>query len=213
MIVRSSSRALARGLVLLVLAGCAGKQTVPIGDFTEPVAQPVWKLGDEWTYRYDGSSGTGTFAWRVERMENVAGVPHYVVTAGAREIFYRADNLGFTREALDGKISREISPSAWRVVAFPLQVGQSWSMKYVERRPIEQETESVERRCAAEGRDTVTVPAGTFATVRIVCTNALTNAWVLTLWYAPFVHHMVKDEYPLKSGGRSSRELLTFSLK
>jgi hypothetical protein len=36
---------------------------------------------------------------------------------------------------------------------------------------------------------------------------------VLTLWYAPFVHHMVKDEYPLKTGGRSSRELLNFSLR
>lgn len=166
-----------------------------------------------WAYRYNGSSGSGTFAWRVERVENLSGVPHYVVTAGPREIFYRVDNLGFTREALDGKISREISPSAWRVVAFPLRVGQSWSMKYVEKRPIEQETESVERRCAAEGRDTVTVPAGTFATIRVVCTNALTNAWVLTLWYAPFVNHMVKDEYPLKTGGRSSRELLNFSLR
>ena len=166
-----------------------------------------------WAYRYDGSSGSGTFAWRVERVENLSGVPHYVVTAGPREIFYRVDDLGFTLEAPGGKISREISPSAWRVVAFPLRVGQSWSMKYVEKRPIEQETESVERRCAAEGRDTVTVPAGTFATIRIVCTNALTNAWVLTLWYAPFVHHMVKDEYPLKTGGRSSRELVSFSLR
>lgn len=213
MVRRSPSHALGGALVLLLLAGCVGKQAAPIGDFTEPVAQPVWKLGDVWAYRYDGSSGSGTFAWRVERVENLSGVPHYVVTAGAREIFYRVDNLGFTREAVDGKISREISPSAWRVVAFPLRVGQSWSMKYVEKRPIEQETESVERRCAAEGRDTVTVPAGTFATIRIVCTNALTNAWVLTLWYAPFVNHMVKDEYPLKTGGRSSRELLNFSLR
>jgi len=134
------------------------------------------------------------------------------VTAGPREIFYRIDDLGFTRETLDGKISREISPSTWRVVAFPLRVGQSWSMKYVERRPVEQETESVERRCAAEGQEAVTVPAGTFATIRIACTNTRANAWVLTLWYSPVVHHMVKDEYPLKTGGRASRELLKFSV-
>lgn len=206
-------RPAALALVVLLLAGCALKQPVPIGDFTEPVAQPAWKVGDEWAYRYAGASGAGTFAWRVDRKENLAGVPHYVVTAGPREIFYRVDDLGFTRETLDGKISREISPSTWRVVAFPLRVGQFWSMKYVERRPLEQETESVERRCAAEGRETVTVPAGTFAAIRIVCANALTNAWVLTLWYSPFVHLMVKDEYPLKTGGRSSRELLRFSLK
>jgi hypothetical protein len=201
------------GFVLLLLAGCASKQPVPVGDFTEPVAQPVWKAGDEWAYRYDGASGSGTFIWRVDRTENLAGVPHYIVTAGPREIFYRVDDLGFTRETLDGKISREISPSAWRVVAFPLRVGQSWSMKYVERRPIEGETESVERRCVAEKQETVTVPAGTFAAIRVVCTNTRANAWVLTLWYAPVVHHMVKDEYPLRTGGRSSRELLKFSLK
>ena len=213
MTTRSPGCSAALGLVLLFLAGCAGKQAVPVADFTEPVAQPVWKAGDEWAYRYGGASGSGAFVWRVDRTENLAGAPHYVVAADPREIFYRVDDLGFTRETLDGKISREISPSAWRVVAFPLRVGQSWRMKYVESRPIEGETEGVERRCAAEGRETVTVPAGTFAAIRIVCTNALTNTWVLTLWYAPFVHHMVKDEYPLKTGGRSSRELRKFSLR
>lgn len=201
------------GLVLLLLVGCASKQPVPVDDFTEPVAQPIWKVGDEWSYRYDGALGSGKFTWRVARMERLADVPHYVVTAGPREIFYRADDLGFTRETLDGKISREITPSSWRVVAFPLRVGQSWSMKYVERRPIEQETESVERRCTAEDRETVTVPAGTFDTIRIACIGVLTKTWVLTLWYSPVVQHMVKDEYPVKTGGRGSRELLEFKVQ
>jgi len=186
---------------------------MPARDMTGPVAQPVWKAGDEWAYRYDGASGSGTFVWRVDRTENLAGVPHYVITAGTREIFYRVDDLGFTQETLGGKISREISPSTWRVVAFPLRVGQSWTMKYLERRPIEQETESVERRCAAEAQEDVTVPAGTFAAIRIVCTNMQSNAWVLTLWYSPVVHHMVRDEYPVRTGGRASRELLGFRLQ
>ena len=206
-------RALGLGLVLVILTGCHAKQVTPAPDITASVAQPVWKAGDEWAYRFDGAAGSGTFVWRVDRTENLGGVPHYVVTAGAREIFYRVDDLGFTRETLDGKISREISPSTWRVVAFPLRVGQSWTMKYVERRPIEGATESVERRCAAEGQETVTVPAGRFAAMRIVCTNTRSNAWVLTLWYSPVVHHMVKDEYPVRTGGRASRELLKFRLQ
>src|SRR5262249_55417305 len=151
------------GLALVVFTGCHAKQVTPALDIAGSVAQPVWKAGDEWAYRYDGAAGSGTFVWRVDRTENLGGVPHYVVTAGARAICYRVDELGFTRETLDGKISREISPSTWRVAAFPLRVGGSWTMKYVERRPAEQETESVERRCAAEGQETVTVPAGTFA--------------------------------------------------
>lgn len=206
-------RALGLGLVLIILTGCNAKQVTPALDITGPVAQPVWKAGDEWAYRYDGASGSGTFVWRVDRTENLAGVPHYVVTADTREIFYRVDDLGFTRETLGGKVSREISPSTWRVVVFPLRVGQSWTMKYVERRPVEQETESVERRCAAEGQEAVTVPAGTFAAIRVVCTDTRSNVWVLTLWYSPVVHHMVKDEYPVRTGGRASRELLRFRLQ
>ena len=206
-------RTLGLGLVLVILTGCNAKQVAPPLDMTSPVAQPVWRAGDEWAYRYDGASGSGTFVWRVDRTENLGGVAHYVVIAGTREIFYRVDDLGFTRETLAGKISREISPSTWRVVAFPLRVGQSWTMKYVERRPIEQETESVERRCAAEAQEDVTVPAGTFAAIRIVCTNIRSSAWVLTLWYSPVVHHMVKDEYPVRTGGRASRELLGFRLQ
>jgi len=146
-------------------------------------------------------------------METLANEPHYVITAGTREIFYRVADFEFTKEILDGKTVRQISPSIWRPVAFPLSVGQSWDMKYLETRPTEPQTENVERRCVAEGEEALTVPAGTFATIRIVCKNMRTNSWVMTVWYAPEVKHMVKDEYPVRTGGRASRELLMFRLK
>jgi len=130
-------------------------------------------------------------------METLANEPHYVITAGTREIFYRVADFGFTKEALEGKIVRQISPSTWRPVAFPLSVGLSWDMKYLETRPTEQQTENVERRCVAEGEEALTVPAGTFATIRIVCKNMRNNSWVTTVWYSPEVNHMVKDEYPV----------------
>jgi len=180
---------------------------------TRPIAQPVWKVGNEWAYRYESPSGTGTFVWRLDRIENLANGSHYVITTGTREIFYREADHGFTKETLDGKTIRAISPSAWRWVAFPLSVGVSWDMKYVETRPTELQTENIERRCVAEGEETLTVPAGTFATIRIVCNNTRNNAWVATVWYSPEVNHMVRDEYVVRAGGRAKRELLMFRLK
>ena len=180
---------------------------------TGPIVQPVWKVGNEWAYRYETPSGSGTFVWRLDRIEALANEPHYVITADTREIFYRVADLGFTKEILDGKTVRQISPSTWRTVAFPLSVGLSWDMKYLETRPTEQQTENLERRCVAEAEEALTVPAGTFATIRIVCNNTRNNAWVITVWYSPEVNHIVKDEYPVRTGGRTSRELLMFRLK
>ncbi len=179
----------------------------------EDIRKPQWKVGNEWAYRYESPSGTGTFVWRLDRIENLANWSHYVITTGTREIFYREADHGFTKETLDGKTIRAISPSAWRWVAFPLSVGVSWDMKYVETRPTEQQTENIERRCVAEGEETLTVPAGTFATIRIVCNNTRNNAWVATVWYSPEVNHMVRDEYVVRAGGRAKRELLMFRLK
>jgi hypothetical protein len=33
-----------------------------------PIQAPVWKVGNEWAYRYDTPAGTGTFVWSVDRV-------------------------------------------------------------------------------------------------------------------------------------------------
>jgi hypothetical protein len=181
---------------------------------TGPIAMPTWKVGSEWAYRYESPSGSGSFVWRLDRVEDLANEPHYVIVAGTRELFYRVADRGFTRENLDGKPISEVSPPAsWKWVAFPLAVGLSWDMRYRETRPTELVRETIERRCVAEAEEAVTVPAGTFATIRVVCKNPRTDAWVSTMWYSPEVTHMVKDEFAARTGGRTSRELLMFRLK
>jgi len=182
------------------------------GRTTGPVAMPAWKVGDEWEYRYEHPSGTGTFVWRLDRTEILDDVPHYVITVGTREIFYRMSDLGFTQETVDGQIVRRVSPSVWRFVSFPLSVGLSWDMKYRETRPLEQQTEEIERRCVAEAEEALTVRAGTFATFRIVCRDTRNDTWVSTLWYSPEVTHIVRDEYAVRGGGRAWRELIRFTL-
>jgi hypothetical protein len=181
---------------------------------TGPIVKPEWKIGSEWAYLYESPSESRTFVWRLDRIEDLANEPHYVIRAGSREIFYRVADRGFTKETLNGRTVREVSPSAaWKSVTFPLRVGLLWDMKYSETRPTEQGTNNIERRCRAEKEESVTVPAGTFATIRIDCWDSRTGAWASTAWYSPEVSHMVKEEFALRAGGRESRELLMFRLK
>ena len=173
---------------------------------------PTWKVGDEWGYRYEQPTGSGTFVWSVVRIESLNNVQHFVIKTGTREIFYRISDLAFTRETVDGQTIREVTPSDWRFVAFPLHVGKSWEMKYQEMRPVARQTEDIERKCTVEAEERVTVPAGTFPTFRIICHNSRNNALVMTVWYAPEVRHIVREESALATG-RQFRELIAYKLR
>lgn len=170
---------------------------------------PVWRTGDEWAYRYENPESTGTFVWSVDRIETVGGEPHYIIVTGTREIFYRVTDLGFTRETVRGKVVREITSSSWRFIAFPLMAGKSWDMEYHEERPVDRQSEDVQRRCMAEADETITVPAGTFAAVRVSCKNLRNDAWLITLWYSAQVGHLVREE-AVTTGGKRVRELIAY---
>ncbi len=58
-----------------------------------------------------------------------------------------------------------------------------------------QKTEQVQRKCTAEGEEVVSVPAGKFQTLRIICVNSRDDATVGTFWYAPSVRQIAKAEF------------------
>lgn len=177
-----------------------------------PIVLPTWKVGSEWAYRYETPAGTGTFVWSLDRIETYDGQPHYVIKTGTREIFYRVTDLAFSLETVNKEAVRRVMPSDWRWVAFPLEPGKSWDMKFHESRPADRQTEEIERRCVAEAEETVTVPAGTFPTVRVRCTNARNDAWLVTIWYSPQVTHLVREETAV-TGGKRIRELVNYRLR
>ena len=107
---------------------------------------------------------------------------------------------------------RASRPSQWRWVEFPLTVGKSWEMKWTDERPQDRQTESIERRCIAESPETVTVPAGTFETIRVACYNMRDGAKVLTFWYAPAVRQFVRGQFPSASG-LELREMIGHKLR
>ena len=75
------------------------------------IAPPIWRVGDEWAYRWENSRGAGTFVWSVDREEGVDGVaytlghgvPHGRVPSGAP----RSD-AGCARSVVPAGTSRSI---------------------------------------------------------------------------------------------------------
>jgi hypothetical protein len=175
-------------------------------------APPQWRPGDEWSFREEGSRSNGTFVWSVVREEATASGRQYVVQSGSRrEIYYRAEDLAYLMDKVDGDVETSSLPGDIRYV-WPLDVGRRWEFAYTVARPKDRTTEERKRECVAEKEETVTVPAGTFQTVKVVCRNPRTGRPTHEAWYAPAVKHYVKW-LGHWTDGVQTRELTGFRLK
>ena len=177
----------------------------------EQLGVPAWRVGDEWAYRQDAPEGASTFIWSVDRTETIDGIAHYVVRSGTRETFYRISDLAVSRSTVSKEAVEHYRP-AWQVVTWPLTVGKAWEQRFTEERPRDRQTLELTRSCRVEAVESITVPAGTFQAVGIVCLNSRTGAVVYRRWYAPDVKNMIREEWHLSSGHRT-RELIAFKLR
>ena len=142
---------------------------------------------------------------------SVDGVPHYVTKSGTQEIFSRVSDLAASLVRVDGVVVQRQNPSQL-VYAWPLAVGKSWEQSYVLERPVDRQTTNYDILNTVDAEETITVPAGTFRTLKIVGRNRNTSTLVYEKWYAPDVKSYVRDRYVL-SNGIEERELLAFKLK
>jgi len=175
------------------------------------VQAPLWKPGDEWAFRWESATGKGTYVWSVDREEAIDGVQHYVIKTGPREIFYRKSDFASTRETVDGAIVMKNTPSRLHFV-WPMHVGRTWEQTTLEERPVaRQVTERVDT-VTVEAEETVTVPAGTFKTLKVVYRNKRNGAIRYEAWYSLELKHVVLLRENLESGLRV-RELTAFKLR
>ncbi len=177
--------------------------TPVVEDFSGPaVTAPRWVRGDRWMY----SDGYGL---------QVRGVDGDITR------FQRLDDPGqwFTRH---GFLRQEAqSATAHRRVVFR-SIDAADALTLQMRRPVvftREYTSNQQPRVhrtswILEGRETITVPAGTFDTWVIVMRsrNAATN-WTgfERWWYSPEVRHYVRMEYRYGKHPVSSRVLMDFS--
>jgi hypothetical protein len=174
-------------------------------------APPTWRRGDEWAYRYEGPADSGTYVWSVDREEAIDGVPHYVIKTGTRELFYRKTDFAITRETVDGVVVLKNTPSRLYYV-WPMRVGQTWDQTILEERPVARQTLERVDSVTVEAEETISVPAGTFKTLKVVYRNKKTGAIRYEAWYSPELRHLVRLRENLEAGLRL-RELIAFKLQ
>jgi hypothetical protein len=77
----------------------------------------------------------------------------------------------------------------------------------IEERPRDRQTNERADTVAVEAEEIVTVPAGTFKTLKVICRNKKTGATRYESWYSLELKQMVKTRESLESGQRP-RELI-----
>ena len=205
------------GVLILMLAGCT--TSTPPSAAPHAVSGPsggaaaraadTWAPGSSWAYRYQSPRGSGTFEWVVDREEMLDGVRFYVITAGPREIYFRKSDMALYMEKLNGNVEVKMNP--------PIRMssgvsGEKWELRYVREAP-QQQAQSVSRKCTATGPEKITVPAGTFVTMKTTCVDVQTGETVYEAWYAPSAKQVARERSRFSKGeGWRERELIGMRL-
>jgi hypothetical protein len=172
---------------------------------------PRWKPGFEWTYQWESPRGKGTFTRAVLREERLDGVDYYVLASGGRELYWRQSDLAEFMEKVNGAVDVRWTPPRLEF-AWPLGVGHQWEQPYVREELQNRRTEDLVRTGSVEAEERVTVPAGTFNTLKIAFRNLRSGALDYEIWYAPEVQNIVRERGYYSYGIRT-RELTHFKLE
>ena len=204
-------RRLAAVLLILTSAGCANvNNTSGVHDSSAVITAEIpWKPGYAWGYRYETPRESGTFAWVMDREERLDGTTFYVMRSGWKEIYVRKTDFAYCMEKVDGEIVGRNVPPARFVAAV---AGEKWEVNYVRETPKEHQTQDIATTCESSGPEKITVPAGTFETLKTTCTNSRTGELAYQIWYATTTRQMVRDRTFYPDGWRE-RELTDIWLK
>jgi hypothetical protein len=188
-------------------AATASADVVPPDAWT---SVPIWKVGDQWTYRWESPRGSGTRVYEVTSEAIVKGIDCYVVKYSRSEDYQRKADLAFVRGNNRGALDYTYTPPrAW--ATWPLYVGRAWELSIVEERPQDRTTENIFKTWRVEGKERITVPAGTFDTYKIIERNKRDNSLSTEHWLAPEVKARVRLNLYF-SYGVEKRELIAYKV-
>ena len=94
------------GVALVAAGSVTGQPATPLG----PAEAPAWRVGDEWSYRWESPRGKGAFTWVVQREETLDGVAYWVTRGGGREVSWRKSDLGFHQQTTEGSVDERAVP-------------------------------------------------------------------------------------------------------
>lgn len=170
---------------------------------------PSWTTGDEWRLRWRSPTGGGSYVRWVVGEETVDGITHYVLSSGTRQLYYVKATLGRHFDKADGDVVLRLTPPF--SYHWPLRVGKTWDVSYRRENPRTGQGQDLFRRCVVADEPTVTVPAGTFPTVHVVCRDR-DGRVVDELWWAEETRYPVQERQVTPQGDRVT-ELVSYSVR
>jgi hypothetical protein len=182
-----------------------------------PQDAPHYRVGDNWTYlRSDPLSGTSrTYTQTVTSVHPDGSASLQIGPGGGRLILTSEANV----------VTNGADQSACGIALhFPLRAGERYE---ADCRATSGSGTTVQRRaqCEVEGVETIKTKAGTFSAVRIKMSGAWTpqsgyggGPMEETLWYAPAVKRVVRDEFQSRLAGKgvpstNATELVRYAVK
>jgi hypothetical protein len=205
------------------VAGCGGVQERPGPASNESravaspsadslrAAPPVLRTGDRWKYQYSiGEGRRRTFMQQVHGRETVDGVDCYVLSTGAgKQGAFRVADMAMAESREDGAPLTRYRPPL-EMFRWPLHVGLSWSQSIRAERARDDATHDLTNECSVVGDEAITVPAGTFRTLKIECRQ--NGRQVVEAWYSPDVRNLVRSRRTRRDG-LETRELVEYRLE
>jgi len=173
------------------VASVPSERATPLPVVAPGATLTTWKAGFEWVYRHQSGSNSSIFVWTVDREEVLDGEACYVVTSGSREIFVRKQDLAFYVERVAGTIETRRTPPTRYLSGTP---GEKWEVRSVFENVARQTKTDMARLCEASGPQSLTVPTGTYETIKTTCTDARTGETVYEAWYAPAVRQLIRQK-------------------
>jgi hypothetical protein len=169
---------------------------------------PVWSPGDEWRTSWKTPTASGMAILTVEGEETVDGVEYYVIRNGPRQVYYVKSTLGWHLEKVNGAVVLRRTPPIAH--DWPLRVGKSWDVRY-QRQDGDGRTSEFYRRCLAADETPLSVAAGTFLTLHLVCRD-VDDRVVSEVWYAAEVKGAVRER-TVSSQGDRIEELVSYTIR
>ena len=203
-----------RAFLVLLFALLSTLSTIASAQSVTRAELPQVRKGDAYVYQEtDLRSGEKPQRYTV-RVVDVTDSNIVTLTGNTRRTYTREWNL---IETMRGEVLDRTAEPAWPHYRFPLEVGKRWEVSFVSTYRARNQVTRHEWRSEVEGVENVTVPAGTFAALKLKAESQFSGPreqrlvrgrQTLTYWYAPAVDRFVRMEFQEDARGYLDQRLI-----
>ena len=177
----------------------------------QKIDKPEWRVGQRWQYAWKAPGRTGSLTREILKEDHLDGVAAFVVQTGNNEVYFSKQSLGLLATATKGKLTSKRS-APLEFFSWPLEDRKEWRDAFVLENLEQKSSRKIENLHAVAGLEEISVPAGTFESIKINTFAVNGGALLAEHWYAPGAKWFVKTREYLQDGVREE-ELTSFDSK